>query len=115
MGQQPENTKLMKTSPSPSSSSSSKSWKLDSSPMIYLYGGIGVMLLLIMLAMLMLTYSLWRIRLSEIAASRSGDHSQKTGQKVCNEANNSVSPEIAVIMAGDQLPTYLAAPAPVTD
>ncbi|XP_076886478.1 protein GLUTAMINE DUMPER 1-like [Bidens hawaiensis] len=111
MGQQVENTK-----PSDYSPASSASWRLNS-PLIYLFGGIGIMLLLIMVALLMLSCSQWWFN-SEPAE---GDHVTNSDQfqkaadvHVCNGGDDVVvSPKIAVIMAGEELPTYLAAPAHV--
>ncbi|KAL8193442.1 hypothetical protein R6Q57_026577 [Mikania cordata] len=96
MGQQLENTK-----PVESQGASVASWWLDS-PKIYLFGGIGLMLLLIAVALLVLACSQWRL----------GSYGDDGQQHVCHEAD--VSPKnIAVIMAGEHLPTYLAAPAHV--
>lgn len=78
------------------------------------------MLVLIMLALLMLACSEWRLR--SVAADGNhrvtddGGHFQKVSLHVCNggdEAN--VVPKIAVIMAGEEIPTYLAAPVHVPD
>ncbi|KAJ0704188.1 putative protein glutamine dumper [Helianthus annuus] len=108
MGQQLENTK-----PPDSPAPSAASWRLDS-PLIYLFGGIGLMLVLIAVALLVLACSQWRLRSDGDRVTGGGDHVQKVALHVCNGGDETnVSPKIAVIMAGDQLPTYLAAPAHV--
>ncbi|KAI3799087.1 hypothetical protein L1987_34377 [Smallanthus sonchifolius] len=111
MGQQLENTKPLDSSPAPS-----VPWRWDS-PLIYLFGGIGLMFVLIMVALLMLACS-HRSLTSEATDGDDvidGDHFQKAADlHVCKGGDEAIlSPKIAVIMAGDELPTYLAAPAHV--
>ncbi|CAI9272606.1 unnamed protein product [Lactuca saligna] len=111
MGQQLENT-------TPTESlRSSTSWRLDT-PLVYLFCGIGAMLALILVALIMLACSKWRTQSTATGAGEDiegGDeHPQKVARYVCNDGDESkVSPEIVVVMAGDQLPSYLAAPARV--
>ncbi|KAL7615361.1 protein GLUTAMINE DUMPER 2 [Lactuca sativa] len=108
MGQQLENTTPME------SLRSSTSWRLDT-PLVYLFCGIGAMLALILMALIMLACSQWRTQSTPTGAGddiEGGDeHPQKVARYVSNESK--VSPEIVVVMAGDQLPSYLAAPARV--
>ncbi|KAI3722497.1 hypothetical protein L2E82_33536 [Cichorium intybus] len=106
MGQQLENTTAME------SSGSSDSWRLDS-PLIYLFCGIGAMLALVMVALFMLACSQWRGRSAATGGdyTEGGEHPQKSTPHVCNASDESnVCPKIVVVMAGDELPTYLAAP-----
>ncbi|KAI3747961.1 hypothetical protein L6452_10725 [Arctium lappa] len=101
MGQLPENTAALEPSPSPAS------LRVDS-PMTYLFVGIGTMLALVILALLMVACSQWSRR----SPPDDDHHSHKVVRQVYHagdEAN--VTPEIVVFMPGDQLPTYLAAPA----
>ncbi|KAI3520929.1 hypothetical protein L1887_10384 [Cichorium endivia] len=106
MGQQLENTTAME------SSGSFDSWRLDS-PLIYLFCGIGAMLALVMVALFMLACSQWRGRSTPTGGDYTGggEHPQKTTPHVCNASDESnVYPKMVVVMAGDEIPTYLAAP-----
>nr|XP_043633525.1 protein GLUTAMINE DUMPER 2-like [Erigeron canadensis] len=90
---------------SPASSSSLWQW---GSPSTYMFGGIGAMLLLIALALLMLTCSYLRHRYEDTSDRKAVKH-------VCKDSDEAnASPKIVVIMAGEEIPTYLAAPAHVT-
>ncbi|GJS64515.1 glutamine dumper 2-like protein [Tanacetum coccineum] len=90
--------------------SSSTSWRFDSR-VTYLFGGIGAMLVLIIVALLMLTCFQYR---QGNATNRSdsdsdSDHDHKAISHVCKDEAN-VTPKIAVINPGEEIPTYLAAP-----
>ncbi|KAK1410217.1 hypothetical protein QVD17_36752 [Tagetes erecta] len=86
------------------------SLRLDS-PLIYLFCGIGFMLVLIMLALLMLACAEWRLRSvaadGRVTTDVDGDHFHN---KAVLHGGDVVVPKIAVIMAGEDIPTYLAAP-----
>lgn len=107
MGHQFESTKPMETQ-----GSSSKSWSFDSR-VIYLFGGIGAMLVLIIVALLMLICSQFKYRQDNTAdrndVTRS-DHDHKAISHVCKDEEANVTPEIAVINPGEEIPTHLAAP-----
>ncbi|KAI3713107.1 hypothetical protein L1987_71678 [Smallanthus sonchifolius] len=91
---------------SSSSSLSSSFWRFDS-PLIYLFGGIAAMLALIVVALVILACS-QRNRRSATAGL-----DIETGKATKLREESHVSPKFVVIMAGDNVPTYLAAPAGV--
>ncbi|KAL4577340.1 hypothetical protein LXL04_013448 [Taraxacum kok-saghyz] len=98
-------------------SGSSASWRLDS-PLIYLFGGIGAMLALIMVALIMLACSQWRSQSTATGGDdiEGGTENPLKASKhvgIAGEKSN-FSPEVFVVMAGDELPSYLAAPAHVS-
>lgn len=84
------------------------------SPVPYLFGGLAAMLGLIAFALLILACSYWRL-------STSGDDSgegnggrvdeEKESQSGVKAANTVYEEKILVIMAGDELPRFLATPA----
>ncbi|KAL7605846.1 hypothetical protein Lser_V15G20410 [Lactuca serriola] len=87
-------------------------WTFDS-PLIYIFGGITLLLVLIMVALLIVIYTDRNRRLAA-GGDRNlegGGGSLKTVYEAGDEAD--VSPKIVVIMAGDELPTYLATPTDV--
>lgn len=76
------------------------------SPVPYLFGGIGVLLGVIVVALLMLVCFHHRSSCSE-------DKEEKPMKVVNTEEANPNHLKIAVIMPGDDNPTYVAKPAPV--
>lgn len=81
------------------------------SPVPYLFGGLAAMLGLIAFALLILACSYWRLTTS------SEDFGEGNGRGVDEEKDRRSGEKAAyeekyiVIMAGDDLPTYLATPA----
>ncbi|KAK1438949.1 hypothetical protein QVD17_04762 [Tagetes erecta] len=86
--------------------SSSSFWRFDSA-LIYLFGGIAAMLGLIVIALAILACS-QRNRQSTPAA-----HDSETGKGIMKHLQSNNSPKFVVVMAGDKIPTYVAAPAGV--
>ena len=87
-------------------------WRFDS-PLIYLFGGISVLLALITVALVILACSQRRRRLAGENGGdiESGGDNEKSIKAVCNGGDgDDVSPKMVVIMAGDEVPTYLATP-----
>ncbi|PWA50500.1 hypothetical protein CTI12_AA470160 [Artemisia annua] len=88
-------------------------WRFDS-PLIYLFGGISVILSLITVALLILACSQRRRRIAGENGGdieNGGDNNEKSIKAVCNGGDaDDVSPKMVVIMAGDEVPTYLATP-----
>ncbi|KVH92609.1 protein GLUTAMINE DUMPER 2-like [Cynara cardunculus var. scolymus] len=99
------------------SSESSSFWRFDS-PLIYLFGGITLILSLIVVALIILACSQRRRRSGDGGVGgdmESGGESQKTVRAVYNGGDGTDNtPKVVVIMAGDELPTYLATPADVS-
>ena len=89
---------------SSSSMAKTRSLRWDT-PVPYLFGGIGVLLGVIMVALFILS----------CCHHRSSDNENKE-EKPMKVVNTEANPEmkIAVIMPGDDNPTYVAKPAPVT-
>ncbi|KAI3439523.1 uncharacterized protein J3R85_004736 [Psidium guajava] len=83
--------------------SSGSNTHLWSSPIPYLFGGLAVILTLIAVALLMLACS-YRKRDSDTSC----DAEAKPVQPMIPPLD--LEPRIAVIMAGDERPTYLAKP-----
>ncbi|XP_023745076.1 protein GLUTAMINE DUMPER 2 [Lactuca sativa] len=97
-------------------SSEQSFWRFDS-PLIYLFGGIAVILALIVVALIILACSQRRRRLEANGSGdiESGGDDQKAAKAVYNGGEGADdTPKIVVIMAGDELPTYLATPTDVT-
>ncbi|KAL7610539.1 hypothetical protein Lser_V15G12878 [Lactuca serriola] len=90
-----------------SSSTSSSFWRFDS-PLVYLFGGIAAMLALIVVALVILACSQRHRRPAAIS-----DQDVESGKAVMFHDEAYSSPKIVVIMAGDEIPTYLATPAGV--
>nr|XP_043618397.1 protein GLUTAMINE DUMPER 2-like [Erigeron canadensis] len=96
------------------SSSGASLWRFDS-PLIYLFGGISVILALITVALIILACS-QRKRRTEDIESGVVDDSQKVTTNVYNGGDGiDSSPKLAVIMAGDEVPTYLATPSDIAN
>ncbi|KAM0032138.1 putative protein glutamine dumper [Helianthus debilis subsp. tardiflorus] len=92
-------------------SSEASLWRFDS-PLIYLFGGISFILALITVALIILACSQRKRRLAGGDDIESGDHAQKPATAACNGCDGAdYGPKIVVIMAGDDVPTYLATPA----
>ncbi|GJT66008.1 glutamine dumper 2-like protein [Tanacetum coccineum] len=90
-------------------------WRFDS-PLIYLFGGISVILALITVALVILACSQRRRRLAGENGGdiESGGDNEKSIKAVHNGGDAAdVSPKMVVIMAGDEVPTYLATPSEV--
>ncbi|KAI3726200.1 hypothetical protein L1987_65997 [Smallanthus sonchifolius] len=97
------------------SSSQASLWRFDS-PLIYLFGGISVVLALIIVALIILACSQRQRRLAGDGAGdiERGDDAQKAATATYNGCDGvDPSPKIVVIMAGDEVPRYLATPAAV--
>uniref|UniRef100_A0A1J3K0J4 Protein GLUTAMINE DUMPER 4 n=1 Tax=Noccaea caerulescens TaxID=107243 RepID=A0A1J3K0J4_NOCCA len=84
------------------------------SPVPYLYGGLAAMLGLIAFALLILACSYWRLSTSGDESGegngRGGDE-EKESRSGGKAANAAYEEKILVIMAGDNLPRFLATPA----
>ncbi|KAK9067142.1 hypothetical protein SSX86_014467 [Deinandra increscens subsp. villosa] len=96
-------------------SSGASLWRFDS-PLIYLFGGISLILALITVALVILACSQRKRRLAAVGGGdiETGDDTQKpvmTNFNRCDGAGG--GPKIVVIMAGDEVPTYLATPSDV--
>ncbi|MFS7947869.1 putative protein glutamine dumper [Helianthus anomalus] len=95
-------------------SSEASLWSFDS-PMIYLFGGIFVILGLITASLIILVCSQRKRRLG---GDGGRDIERGDDEKVATVAYNGgdcadVRPKLVVIMAGDEVPTYLATPSDV--
>lgn len=96
-------------------SEQSNFWRFDS-PLIYLFGGISLILALIVVALLILACSERKRRLAAVDGGdiEQGDDSQKPDKVMFNSGDGVDStPKVVVIMAGDEVPTYLATPSEV--
>lgn len=80
------------------------------SPVPYLFGGLAAMLGLIAFALLILACSYWRLSSSGEEDGRNGDE-EKESRSGDKAANGSYEDKFLVIMAGDELPRFLATPA----
>ncbi|CAL0318769.1 unnamed protein product [Lupinus luteus] len=94
------------SSTSTSSSPSTAAIKLWKSPIPYLFGGLALMMTLISVALVILVCS-YRKRSSQSSSTEANEDVKQTMPK--NIESNS-EPELLVIMAGDDKPTYLAKP-----
>lgn len=90
--------------PMKSVSSSSTGIRLWKSPIPYLFGGLALMLVLISVALVILVCS-YRKR-----ASQSSVAAEDMKQAMPKNVEINSEPELLVIMAGDDKPTYLAKP-----
>ena len=90
------------SSPSPSLASGIRVWK---SPIPYLFGGLALMLALISVALVILVCSYRKRANSESSSASAEDNNMKQAMPKINS-----EPEVLVIMAGDNKPTYLAKP-----
>ena len=91
-------------------------WRFDS-PLVYLFGGIAVILALIIVALIILACSQrrWRLAANGSGDIENGGDDQKVAKAVYYGGEGAdATPKIVVIMAGDELPTYLATPAGAT-
>ncbi|KAD0858379.1 hypothetical protein E3N88_43608 [Mikania micrantha] len=98
------------------SSSSEASLGRFDSPLIYLFGGISVVLALITVALIILACSQRKRRSSGdgVQDIESGYDAQKPAAATYNGCDGAdAGPKIVVIMAGDEVPTYLATPSDV--
>ncbi|KAI3784962.1 hypothetical protein L1987_44070 [Smallanthus sonchifolius] len=96
-------------------SSQASLWRFDS-PLIYLFGGISVVLALIMVALIILACSQRKRRLAGDGAGdiEIGGDAQKAAAATYNGCDGvDAGPTIVVILAGDEVPTYLATPSDV--
>lgn len=76
-------------------------WK---SPMLYLFGGLALMLGIITVALIILACSY----------RKSSNSGTQVAERKPVEQLDDCEPKIVVIMAGDENPTYLAKPKPVS-
>ncbi|KFK29769.1 hypothetical protein AALP_AA7G176600 [Arabis alpina] len=83
-------------------------WK---SPVPYLFGGLAAMLGLIALALLILACSYWRLSSSGEEDGRNNGDEEKESRSGDKTENGAYEDKFLVIMAGDDLPRYLATPA----
>ncbi|KAK4740476.1 hypothetical protein SAY87_032408 [Trapa incisa] len=88
----------------------SDGFKRLNSPLPFLFGGLGLMLALIAAALIILACSHCQDDSSE---DTSGADEEKNPEKLQVRSSSEEEPRIVVIMAGDELPTYLARPRPV--
>ncbi|KAF5791872.1 putative protein glutamine dumper [Helianthus annuus] len=92
-------------------SSEASLWRFDS-PLIYLFGGISFILALITVALIILACSQRKRRLAASGDIETGDDAHKPATAAYNGCDGAdYGPKIVVIMAGDDVPTYLATPA----
>ncbi|KAL8199378.1 hypothetical protein R6Q57_012946 [Mikania cordata] len=95
--------------------SESSFWRFDS-PLIYLFGGIFVILGLITAALIILvcTHRKRRSGVNDGDDIESGDGGHKVATVGYHGGDcEDVRPKVVVIMAGDEVPTYLATPSDV--
>ncbi|KAE9604999.1 hypothetical protein Lal_00036744 [Lupinus albus] len=95
-------------SSSSTSTSPSTKIKLWNSPIPYLFGGLALMMALISVALVILVCS-YRKRSSSQSSSTEANEDMKQTIMAKNIESNA-EPELLVIMAGDDKPTYLAKP-----
>ncbi|KAK1432964.1 hypothetical protein QVD17_09867 [Tagetes erecta] len=94
------------------STSEASIWRFDS-PLIYLFGGISVILALITVALIILACA-QRKRRSAGDIETGDDDAQKPATVTYNGCDGEDNtPKVVVIMAGDEVPTYLATPSDV--
>ncbi|KAK1421992.1 hypothetical protein QVD17_24808 [Tagetes erecta] len=87
-------------------------WRFDS-PLVYLFGGIFMILGLIMMALMILVCSQRKRRLNDGTGDieSGGDDDQKPATAAYNGGDCAdFRPKVVVIMAGNDVPTYLATP-----
>ncbi|KAJ4913659.1 Protein GLUTAMINE DUMPER 1 [Raphanus sativus] len=103
------------TSASPSSSADHRAapqspWH---SPIPYLFGGLAAMLALITFALLILACSYWRLSFSGAEDGQSGgaEDEEKESRSGDKAANGGYEEKFLVIMAGDNMPRFIATPA----
>ncbi|XP_045797909.1 protein GLUTAMINE DUMPER 6-like [Trifolium pratense] len=89
-----------------SSSTSTNEIKIWKSPIPYLFGGLAIMLILISVALVILVCSYKKRSSSQ--SSNSDEEMNKVMSKNIIEINS--EPEVLVIMAGEEKPTYIAKP-----
>nr|BAE99741.1 hypothetical protein [Arabidopsis thaliana] len=80
------------------------------SPVPYLFGGLAAMLGLIVFALLILACSYWRLSSSGEEDGQNVDE-EKESRSGDKAANGAYEEKFLVIMAGEDLPRYLATPA----
>uniref|UniRef100_A0A1J3HLN4 Protein GLUTAMINE DUMPER 1 n=1 Tax=Noccaea caerulescens TaxID=107243 RepID=A0A1J3HLN4_NOCCA len=83
------------------------------SPVPYLFGGLAAMLGLIAFALLILACSYWRLSSSDEEDGQNGGRvdEEKESRSGNKAANGAYEEKFLVIMAGDDLPRFLATPA----
>ena len=94
--------------PSTTATHSASAWQ---SPVPYLFGGLAAMLGLIALSLLALACSHWKLSVSGgslLPTGGGGLERQDGGGKAAGERRREL---VLVIMAGDEIPTFLATPA----
>ncbi|OIW05436.1 hypothetical protein TanjilG_23262 [Lupinus angustifolius] len=79
--------------------------KLWKSPIPYLFGGLALMMALISMALVILVCSY-----RKSASQSSNLEAQVMKQTMPKNVESNLEPELLVIMAGDDKPTYLAKP-----
>ncbi|KAK6912461.1 hypothetical protein RJ641_022062 [Dillenia turbinata] len=81
------------------------------SPVPYLFGGLAAMLVLIAFALLFLICSYWKLNTQNRERDIESGEAEEGEKNKKRDAENSVFEEkFLVIMAGDNLPTFLATP-----
>ncbi|KAF8097562.1 hypothetical protein N665_0286s0070 [Sinapis alba] len=81
------------------------------SPVPYLFGGLAAMLGLIAFALLILACSYWRLSGEEGGRNGGEVDEEKESRSGDKAANGAYEEKFLVIMAGDNLPRFLATPA----
>jgi hypothetical protein len=97
---------------SSSSTTQTNEIKIWQSPIPYLFGGLAIMLILISVALVILVCS-YKKRGSSQSSSNNSDEEMKQVMSKNIEKINS-EPEVLVIMAGEDKPTYIAKPIIIT-
>ncbi|KEH15801.1 hypothetical protein MtrunA17_Chr7g0220631 [Medicago truncatula] len=85
--------------------------KIWQSPIPYLFGGLAIMLILISVALVILVCS-YKKRGSSSQSSNSDEEMKQVMSKNIEKINS--EPEVLVIMAGEDKPTYIAKPIIIT-
>jgi len=96
------------SSPSSTQTNEIKIWQ---SPIPYLFGGLAIMLILISVALVILVCS-YKKRGSSSQSSNSDEEMKQVMSKNIEKINS--EPEVLVIMAGEDKPTYIAKPIIIT-
>ncbi|KAG6578523.1 Protein GLUTAMINE DUMPER 4, partial [Cucurbita argyrosperma subsp. argyrosperma] len=85
---------------------------LWNTPIPYLFGGIGLTLLLILTSLILLTCSCRKHSSSSPSSSSSEEEHQKTKIDTPAKTAADLQPQIVVIMAGNNTPSFLATATP---
>jgi len=96
---------------SSSSTTQTNEIKIWQSPIPYLFGGLAIMLILISVALVILVCS-YKKRGSSSQSSNSDEEMKQVMSKNIEKIN--LEPEVLVIMAGEDKPTYIAKPIIIT-